>query len=550
MIFSSDIKSSENRAKILTSKLPGTTVTPLNGSLSNKDRDEAMQDAAEPGNVTCATLIAGRGFDPRVAPDVNAKGGLVIILTFIPENERELEQILNRTARYNQKGIAYIILSQEEITSKEKKYDIKLADMNNDVKAFMKYIFEKNNARLLNKRTLEQNNFVFEFQKYFKEDIRVHSESAKQYIKTKIEKANSQIRKDYAKNPLNRHRMILEHRIDFIKNMLDKLKTDLEADEISYLQGELERFTKEIQALPNSLEVPMVQANVPDSKDAKVENNAASSLADGMEDREVDMNDPYIARHFVNVDMATGEIENNAPEPQDPTTANSDSGEIENNAPESQDPTTANSDSNDVKAENTTSSSSSQAAPSPASANPSSSGSKRVEADSKPTETSKKSTKRKEQPEEQKQANSRTKRSRPGKSSDLSNVTITISMEDEKPNKSKGTKRPADTSASSSSSNRDSVLKPEKNKRPKSDKPTALSDNQTTPMEDEEPSNKETLKSKGTKRSAEASTSSAPSPAPQLSNRDSALHEHGTFRKKARVESAPPSSNQSPPRNT
>jgi hypothetical protein len=79
--------------------------------------DEMLNTAATPGNITLSTHVAGRGADFAVKPDVSRKGGLHVIITFVPRakgnrrDDRLLTQMIGRTARMQSRG-SYSILAR------------------------------------------------------------------------------------------------------------------------------------------------------------------------------------------------------------------------------------------------------------------------------------------------------------------------------------------------------------------------------------------------------------------------------------------------------
>ncbi len=52
-----------------------------------------------PGRITVATNMAGRGTDIKLAPKVEAKGGLHVILTEFNDSARVDRQLFGRSAR-------------------------------------------------------------------------------------------------------------------------------------------------------------------------------------------------------------------------------------------------------------------------------------------------------------------------------------------------------------------------------------------------------------------------------------------------------------------
>ncbi|KAK3267466.1 hypothetical protein CYMTET_23979 [Cymbomonas tetramitiformis] len=67
--------------------------------------------------ITCTSPIGGRGQDYRVLDDaVDVNGGLMLIVGFIPESEREYVQFLGRTGRQDKKGqFAAVLLANDYV---------------------------------------------------------------------------------------------------------------------------------------------------------------------------------------------------------------------------------------------------------------------------------------------------------------------------------------------------------------------------------------------------------------------------------------------------
>lgn len=96
------------------------------------------QELIQPGHVIITTNICGRGVN--IFPSDNARGGLHICLTFLPENSRVEDQNIGRTSRSGNPGTSQMILldsksgSLEEVKSgrdenNERKLDLMGKDM-------------------------------------------------------------------------------------------------------------------------------------------------------------------------------------------------------------------------------------------------------------------------------------------------------------------------------------------------------------------------------------------------------------------------------------
>lgn len=68
------------------------------------------------GDIIVATNLAGRGTDIKTDQNVEKNGGLHVIITFMPLNQRVLEQAFGRTARQENVGTAQMILNKKSPT--------------------------------------------------------------------------------------------------------------------------------------------------------------------------------------------------------------------------------------------------------------------------------------------------------------------------------------------------------------------------------------------------------------------------------------------------
>ncbi|MEF7616677.1 hypothetical protein V4F39_22375 [Aquincola sp. MAHUQ-54] len=88
---------------------------------ARQDKEEAEQvaRAGQPGMLTVATNMAGRGTDIKLAPGVDAAGGLHVILTEYHESARIDRQLVGRCARQGDAGSAIGIVAIDDALFRE-----------------------------------------------------------------------------------------------------------------------------------------------------------------------------------------------------------------------------------------------------------------------------------------------------------------------------------------------------------------------------------------------------------------------------------------------
>ncbi len=85
----------------------------LNARLEAEEA-EIVARAGQPGRITVATNMAGRGVDIELGPGVSEKGGLHVILTERHDSKRIDRQLEGRTARRGEAGASQALLSLED----------------------------------------------------------------------------------------------------------------------------------------------------------------------------------------------------------------------------------------------------------------------------------------------------------------------------------------------------------------------------------------------------------------------------------------------------
>ena len=111
LVGTTSVETSELLSKMLKMKRIEHSV--LNAKLHQKEA-EIVAHAGEPGHVTIATNMAGRGTDIKLKGDVREKGGLAIIGTERHESRRVDRQLRGRAGRQGAPGSSLFFVSLED----------------------------------------------------------------------------------------------------------------------------------------------------------------------------------------------------------------------------------------------------------------------------------------------------------------------------------------------------------------------------------------------------------------------------------------------------
>lgn len=111
LIGTRSVEASEQLGTLLTQR--GIEHTVLN---ARQDKEEAdiVARAGQPGRVTVATNMAGRGTDIKLTPGVEKSGGLHVILTEFHESARVDRQLFGRCARQGEPGTVEAMVCMED----------------------------------------------------------------------------------------------------------------------------------------------------------------------------------------------------------------------------------------------------------------------------------------------------------------------------------------------------------------------------------------------------------------------------------------------------
>ena len=113
LVGTTSVETSELLSKMLRMQRPAIPHNVLNAKLHQKEADIVAQ-AGEPGRVTIATNMAGRGTDIKLKGDVREKGGLAIIGTERHESRRVDRQLRGRAGRQGDPGSSLFFVSLED----------------------------------------------------------------------------------------------------------------------------------------------------------------------------------------------------------------------------------------------------------------------------------------------------------------------------------------------------------------------------------------------------------------------------------------------------
>ncbi len=111
LVGTTSITASEQCATQLRAK--GLDVQVLHAKY-HKEESEIIRMAGQPGRITVATNMAGRGTDIKLHPDVRAAGGLHVLLSEMNRSARIDRQLAGRAARQGDPGSSQIFVSLED----------------------------------------------------------------------------------------------------------------------------------------------------------------------------------------------------------------------------------------------------------------------------------------------------------------------------------------------------------------------------------------------------------------------------------------------------
>jgi preprotein translocase subunit SecA len=111
LVGTRSVEASEKLSTIFEAQ--GIAHTMLNAR-QDKAEAEAVAQAGQAGRITVATNMAGRGTDIKLAPGVDERGGLHVILTEFHESARVDRQLFGRSARQGNAGSAQAVVAIDD----------------------------------------------------------------------------------------------------------------------------------------------------------------------------------------------------------------------------------------------------------------------------------------------------------------------------------------------------------------------------------------------------------------------------------------------------
>ncbi|KAF7654671.1 hypothetical protein LDENG_00066340 [Lucifuga dentata] len=106
LVICETIKRAKDLEKALGDKAPNKKLYINN----NMDNSAIFKEELKAGEVIIATNLAGRGAHFQISEQVNHAGGLFVVQTFLPKNDRVEAQAFGRTARQGFPGCAQLIV--------------------------------------------------------------------------------------------------------------------------------------------------------------------------------------------------------------------------------------------------------------------------------------------------------------------------------------------------------------------------------------------------------------------------------------------------------
>ena len=110
------------------------------------DSEFNLKERYGKGKIIFITNLEGRGTDIKLTDEVEKNGGMHVILTFLPDNQRVEEQALGRTARSGKNGSGIIIMQYDNnkiVVKNEKGKEIVINKMFGVISLIKSKIFDE-----------------------------------------------------------------------------------------------------------------------------------------------------------------------------------------------------------------------------------------------------------------------------------------------------------------------------------------------------------------------------------------------------------------------